>query len=269
MRNIVIHADVTETMSSRMQNALEIGRNFGSHLHFVISSPYQQFIATDPFGGVYLAQEQLAQAQIKDAELEQSLASVLSENEVPWNISIADGSALSSLAQIASLSDLVIVSLGARDKKGRAEWTLAADLAMTVPAPVLALPSDSNVIDLQGSVMIAWNGSSQAARALRAAVPLMKKAQNIVMVQVGSDEEWLPAEDALRYLSRHDIHAEFRQLDAEKGSDADLLIAAADDIAPRLIVMGVFGRSMLRETLFGGVTRKLLEWGKTPLLLAH
>lgn len=269
MRSILIHADLSETMANRTQNALEIGRYFGSHLHFVISSPYQQFIATDPFGGVYLAQEQLAQAQLKDAELEQSLARVLSENEVPWNITIADGTALNTLSQIASLSDLVLVSLGARDKKGRTEWTLAADLAMTVPVPVLALPSDNKLIDLQGSVMIAWNGSPQAARALRAAVPLMKQSQNIVMVQVGACEEGLPAEDALRYLSRHNIHAELRLLDAEKGSHADLLVAAANDISAELVVMGVFGRSMLRETLFGGVTKKLLERGPAPLLLAH
>ncbi|MCC2602243.1 universal stress protein [Sphingopyxis sp. FBM22] len=269
MRNILIHADQTSAMTGRTETALEIGRRCGSHLHFLISSPYQHFIASDPFGGIYLAREQLAMAQMRDAELEKSLSAQLSLNEVPWDISIAEGMALSSLSQYASLSDLVIVSLGGRDQRGRAEWTLAADLTMTVPVPVLALPSESKLIDLDAPIMIAWNGSPQAAKALRSAVPLIRHSQKVVMVQIGSDDQGIAAEDALKYLSRHDIHAELRQIDASDDKAADLLTKAAQEIKPGLIVMGVFGRSMLRETLFGGVTRTLLEESPAPLLLAH
>lgn len=269
MRNILVHADQTSAMAGRTETALEIGRRCGSHLHFLISSPYQHFIAGDPFGGIYLAREQLAMAQMRDAELEKSLSAQLSLNEVPWDISIAEGMALSSLAQYASLSDLVIVSLGGRDQRGRAEWTLAADLAMTVPVPVLALPSESKLINLDAPIMIAWNGSPQAAKALRSTVPLIRHSQKVIVVQIGPDGQGIAAEDALKYLSRHDIHAELRQIDAGDDKAADLLTKAAQEIKPGLIVMGVFGRSMLRETLFGGVTRSLLEESPAPLLLAH
>lgn len=269
MRNILIHADMTSAMTARTEIALQIGRRCDSHLNFVISSPYQQFIATDPFGGIYLAPDQLAKAQMRDTELEKSLGKVLNANDVPWEVTIAEGTSLNSLSQAASLSDLVIVSLGGRDRRGRAEWSLAADLAMTVPVPVLALPAESKLIDFDAPVMIAWNGSPQAAQALRSAVPLINSAQSVVMVQVGDNDGGLAAEDALKYLSRHNIHGELRLIDSGRDTTATALSNAAKEIEPGLIVMGVFGRSMLRETLFGGVTQSLLDEAPAPLLIAH
>src|SRR3546814_4392527 len=59
MRNILIHADASPAMAARTETALRVGRHFRSHLSFLIASPYQQFIASDPFGGMYLAREQL------------------------------------------------------------------------------------------------------------------------------------------------------------------------------------------------------------------
>ena len=66
MRNILIHADDGPGMPARLESGLAIGRRHRSHLDLLISSPFQQFIATDPFGGMYLASEQLAKAQAAD-----------------------------------------------------------------------------------------------------------------------------------------------------------------------------------------------------------
>src|SRR3546814_5226211 len=66
MRNILIHADASPAMAVRTETALRVGRHFRSHLSFLIASPYQQFIASDPFGGMYLAREQLAKAQLAE-----------------------------------------------------------------------------------------------------------------------------------------------------------------------------------------------------------
>ncbi|UKK85535.1 universal stress protein [Sphingopyxis sp. BSN-002] len=269
MRNILIHADASPAMAARTESALKIGRRFRSHLSFLIASPYQQFIAADPFGGLYLAREQLAKAQLADAELETSLGAQLAREDVPWDIAVADGEVLGCLALAATLSDLVIVSLGARDRRGLAQGAIVGDLAMTVPAPVLALPAEGKPIDLDAPVMIAWNGSPQAAHALRAAVPLMGDARSVVMVQVGPDEGRVGAEDALCYLSRHGVHGELRRVERGQQTPEEILETIAEDMAPGLIVMGAYGKPRLRETLFGGVTRYLLEAAPAPLLLAH
>jgi len=269
MRNLLIHADASPAMAARTETALAIGRRLGAHLSFLICSPFQQFIASDPFGGMYLAREQLAKAQLADAELETRLAAQLAREDVPWDVAIADGDALAALSLAATLADLAIVSLGPRDRRGLAQPTLAGDLAMTVPAPVLALPAEGQPLDLDAPVMILWNGSPQAAHALRAAGPLMAGAGSVTMVQVGPDEGRVPAEAALCYLSRHGIHAELRRHDRGALTPEEILERTAKEMAPGLIVMGAYGRPRLRETLFGGVTRYLLEAAPAPLLLAH
>ncbi|MGH6650445.1 MAG: universal stress protein [Sphingopyxis sp.] len=269
MRNILIQADHGTGMATRTQTALSIGRRFRSHLSFLISSPFQQFIASDPFGGMYLAREQMARAQLADADLEQRLSAELAREDVPWDVGIADGDALSTMALAATLSDLAVVSLGARDRRGFCGPTIAADLALTVPVPVLAMPADGQPIDLDAPMMVAWNGSPQAANALRAGVSLMGDARQVILVTVGDEAGHVAAEDALRYMSRHEVHGELRR--EAKGVDTaeEVLARVAAEIGPGLIVMGAFGRPRLRETLFGGVTRYLLEAAPAPLLLAH
>ncbi|QCB55658.1 universal stress protein [Sphingopyxis sp. PAMC25046] len=269
MRNILVQADNDAGMATRIESALAIARRFGAHLSLLISSPYQQFIASDPFGGLYLVKEQLAQAQVADAELEKRLSAELEREDVPWDVAVADGDALSTLSLAATLSDLAIVSLGACDRRGHRGPTIAADLALTVPVPVLALPPEAAPFYLDAPVMVAWNGSPQAANALRAGVSLMGDAANVTLVAVGDDEGRVPAEDALRYMSRYGVHAELRREPRGAHTAEEVLERLAAEIRPGLIVMGAFGRPRLRETLFGGVTRYLLEAAPAPLLLAH
>ena len=269
MKNILIQADDDKGMAVRIESALVIGRRFGSHLSFLISSPYQQFIAADPFGGMYLAKEQLAQAQIADAELEKRLHAELGREDVPWDVAVADGDALSTMALAATLADLAIVPLGAPDRRGWRAPSIAADLALTVPVPVLALPPEASPIDLDAPMMVAWNGSPQAASALRAGVALMRDARNVTLVTVGEDEGRVAAEDALRYMSRHGIHGELRREARAVDTPEEVLARVAGEIGAGLVVMGAFGRARLRETLFGGVTRFMLDVAPAPLLLAH
>src|SRR3546814_5363513 len=98
---------------------------------------------------------------------------------------------------------------------------------------------------------------------------LMGDARSIVMVQIGPDQGRVSAEDALCYMSRHGVHGELRRVERGHEAPEEILEEMAKDIAPGLIIMGAFGRPRLRETLFGGVTRYLLEAAPAPLLLAH
>ncbi len=269
MRNILIHADHAPSMGARTESALAIARRFRSHLSFLISSPYQLFIASDPFGGMYLAREELAKAQLEDAELEKRLGTELEREDVPWDVAVADGDALSAMTLAATLADLAIVSLGQRDRYGSAAPTIAADLALTVSAPVLALPAGSASIDLDAPMMVAWNGSPQAAHALRAGMPLLGGSSRVTLLSVGDDAGRVSAEDALRYMSRHGVHAEWRREPVRPDTAEEALVRVAKEMAAGLIVMGAYGRPRLRETLFGGVTRYMLESSPVPLLLAH
>lgn len=270
MRNVLIHADDGPGMSARLESALAIGRRHRSHLDFVISSSFQQFMMTGPLGGVYLADKQLVKAQLADEALDRRLRSKLEHEDVPWDVTTSDGDFLGTMTLAATLTDLVIVSLGTADR--RHSFTppmMAGDLALAVPVPVLAIPEPCGAIDLDAPMLIAWNGSPEAAHALRGAVPLMGDAEQVILVTVGTRDGPVSADVALRYLSRHAIHAERRQVDRGVETVEETLSRAASDLGAGLIIMGAFGHTRLLEVIFGGVTRYLLESAPAPLLLMH
>lgn len=266
MRSILIHADHDAASEGRLQAGLDVARRFEGHVSLMIATPLQQFVSFDPFGGSYLATEALAKAQADDLALESRLADDLANEDVPWDIVVADADILGSLAVAATLSDLAVVSLaGASESAPR---LLAGDLALATPVPVLALPQQARGLDFDTPVMVAWNGSSQAAAALRAALPLLA-GRAVTLVSVDEKGEDFPGTDALRYLSRHGIHAELKIVERGVETVEERLEKEAETLGAGLIVMGAFGKSRLRETLFGGATQYLLTSGRFPLLLAH
>lgn len=269
MRSILVHADHDAANEARLQAALDIARRQRGHVTPLIATPFQQFVAVDPFGGSYILADAIAKAEADDSALQTALSQRLSVEDVPWDIVAADGDIVASLAAGATFADLAVVSLPGGSKGHQREPAmLAGDLALAITAPVLALPRDFTVLDFDAPAMIAWNGSPEAAHALRAAIPLLA-GRKVELVSVGVTDGSLPDTGALTYLSRHDIHAEARAVERGSLTVEEALERAALDMGAGLVVMGAFGRGRLRETLFGGVTRYLITGGLFPLLLAH
>jgi len=116
----------------------------------------------------------------------------------------------------------------------------------------------------------ARDGGGEAARAMKAAVPLLAQAADVRVLTVASDKaDGFPPTEALRYLSRHGIKAELTEL-ARGNSVEETLAAEVARVGAELLVMGAYSHSRLREFLFGGVTRFFLdELTAPPLLIAH
>jgi nucleotide-binding universal stress UspA family protein len=140
---------------------------------------------------------------------------------------------------------------------------------MHARAPVLAVERQVRSVDCFGPAMIAWNGSPEAANALRLSLPLLRNASAIHIVRVTEGKDGFPPTDASRYLSRHGLASELHRWTAEARSIADALRDAAATLGAAYIVMGAYGHSRFREAVLGGVTRDLLGNCQVPLLLAH
>ena len=117
--------------------------------------------------------------------------------------------------------------------------------------------------------MIAWNGSVEAANAVRSAIDLLKMASDVKVVRYTEDKDLsLSDERLLEYLSRHGIHAEL-DTHLPKAGVAEDLVDYASQARAEYVVMGGYSHSRAGEFLFGGVTRALLQACDLSLVMAH
>ena len=127
--------------------------------------------------------------------------------------------------------------------------------------------------DCRAPVLVAWNGSSEAAVALRAAKPLLALASKVTIASVAEESDQVrfdfPASEAAKYLSREGIDAELVSIPRGEAKIADTLFSAAQMRDCGLMVMGAYGHSRLAEMLLGGVTRRMLSDPQIPILMAH
>jgi len=163
------------------------------------------------------------------------------------------------------LADLIVLARPAASGGGSGNATFGITLFET-GRPVL-VAGTHGPLTIAGKVVVAWDGSAQATRALTAALPFLARAARVTLVtarESGSGEGELA--DVAAYLAWHGISAERRAV-MHHPSVAEALVAAA--IGADLLVMGGYSHSRLRELILGGVTRHMLEKAAVPLLLAH
>lgn len=140
--------------------------------------------------------------------------------------------------------------------------------------PVLVIPENSRPNLRPKTVLLAWDSRQEAARAAREALEMMKTAGNVHVTLVDPDAApeangAEPGADIALYLARHGIRVKVDQLPSTGRTVSAVLQRHALNIGADMIVMGAYGHSRMRERIFGGVTRTMIEETKVPLFMAH
>ena len=269
MTTLILHVQEDEAFESRLQAALDLSRHQPTHLLCVQATPIANYIASDPFGGVFVMGDVIAQINARDAALKARVEERLRGENIHWNWVHMDGDPAAVLVEQARLADLLIVSRTARTSHApRQPLPLVEDVALHARIPVLVIPPEAKGFDAQSPALIAWNGAPESAAALRAACPMLKKSSAVHLVVIGRDDEFFPAEQAALYLARHNISATLHHRPPHDDVAAALM-HTAQELGAGYMVMGAYGHSRLREFLLGGVTRALLGQSPLPLLIAH
>lgn len=140
--------------------------------------------------------------------------------------------------------------------------------------PILVVPYVGNFPDLGRRVVIGWNASREAARAVNDAMPLLTAAEIVIISMIDPREGprahgELPGADISLHLARHGVKAQIERTVSADLPVGEVLLSRAADLGADLLVMGAYGHSRARELLLGGATRSLLRSMTLPVLMSH
>lgn len=140
--------------------------------------------------------------------------------------------------------------------------------------PILLFPDGSRPTLKPKRILVAWDARLESSRAVRESLDMLKGAEEVHLAMVDPIEDEFhhgaePGADAAAYLARHGVKVTVERLPSANHSVADVLRQRAGDMAAELLVMGAYGHSRLRERIFGGVTKSMLESSSVPVLMAR
>jgi len=268
MRSMLLHIHDDDCLEPRRQVALDLARAFSGHVTCLQSAPIEASYG-DYYGTAFA--QVMPIIEKGSSALRNRVEGAMRQEDVPWNWVFENFDAYGAIRQHAPMHDLLV--LGACDfRRGSKGYSaLAADLAIDLRTPVMLVGEDSGGYDPAKPIVLAWNGSAEAANAMRAAVPLLAMASKVIVVTIEEkDDHWrVPATAAAAYLSRHAIAAEVAEEPVLKTGIASTLRHLSDRLEAGLIVMGAYGRTRFHELVLGGVSRDMFSNVATPLFLAH
>lgn len=275
IKDILLLVDLAKDRSPAATVAVDLAARFDAHvtgLALAVDPIIPGFVAAPiPVELIEAAREEaLKAARDGGARFEEHarMSSVSRETRIA---EVLMGGAPESFVANCRLTDLVVIGQDDPDRPEPMRDALIESALFEGVAPVLIVPYIARTGLATKRVMIAWDGSRTAARAVRSALPILKTADKVTVVIVGSamDQPGEPGADLATFLSRHALSVDIETIPAPSTGVADALLNHAADRGLDLVVMGGYGHSRVREFLFGGATRDILRTMTVPVLMTH
>lgn len=265
MKTILLMVHDDEGQESRLRCALDVTRAMDGHL--LCLDVLRMPVVVDAYGvGIGQAAVIMDESDREDSNVAR-LDARLAREGVRYEFARMRGEFDIAIAEGGRLVDLVVVSgQGVSDLKDQGD--LPARLAQLTTAPILAVPPEQQGFDVAGKAIVAWDGSSPSAAAIRAGVPMLMRAGEVDVLTITEKASRADPEDVARYLGRHGCKVSARSVPREGNVGSQLLHELSTSQAA-WGVMGSYGHSRMREQIFGGTTRSLLTKSPIPLLISH
>ena len=270
MKSVLLHIFEDKSLNDRLSVALDVCRAHDAHLTCAYVTPFAAYVGLDPMGGVFTSSALMDSLRETEARVRKEVEGRLANEDVRWDWQSYDGDPAQTLVSASSLADLVILSQAGRDRAmSDSPLALVDEVAVNAGCAVLVVPGGVNRYDATAPVVVGWNASEEAARAIREALPALKLAASVTLVSVSEEGEDYPSTDACTYLSRHGIRSDLRTFTDADGRPDALIVGVANEVGAGAILIGAYGHSRLRETLLGGVTKRLATHSDIPVLLGR
>jgi nucleotide-binding universal stress UspA family protein len=269
-KSILFNVHDDDSLETRLQAALSLARACGAHLQLLHVVPIDAYNAIDTYGGAYISGQIVEALEEQADKLRVHIEDHLAKEDLSWSYESVTSFIVAELLQNAALSDLVIIGRKPHwHEFSRTGPGLIGEIICHMRTPI-CIPGDRcDRFDPFGKAIVAWNGSFEAANAVRSTIGLLMMASEVRLIRYTEDKETeLPDTRVLEYLSRHNIHAEI-ETHLPRTNVATDLIEHASRIGAQYVAMGGYGHSRAGEFLFGGVTRELLGECPVSLVMAH
>jgi nucleotide-binding universal stress UspA family protein len=212
--------------------------------------------------------ETVAEAAIKSFTAAADQAGISAE---PLTTSASLAGASDQFARMARRFDLAIVGQ-AQPEISSMEQIIAETTLFESGRPMLMVPYIQKAPFKTDNVMICWDGSRTAARAVADAIPIIRKSGHVEIVIVASErgkQDEIEGVDIGQHLARHGLKVDVHRISGGNIDVGDALLSHAADSGADLMVMGGYGHSRLREFVLGGATRSIFESMTVPVLISH
>jgi nucleotide-binding universal stress UspA family protein len=274
LRDILVHVDNDPACSSRIDVAAALAARHEAHLiglHVMGTPRMPGYVEVELPRSFREEERQQLEALGRQAEARFHESVRRRGIQGEWRVSAGD--LVGAMKLHARYADLAVVAQGLDHKDGPADMAfLPEELALGVGRPVLVVPRYGAFDTVGERVLVAWNGSREATRAVHDALPLLERAKHVTVLSIDPERdtgERLPGADIALHLARHGVAAEAMSTIGRDISVGDVLLSRAADLSADLIVMGAYGHSRVRELILGGATRDILQHMTVPVLMSH
>ena len=277
-KDILIVADDTPQCEERVSVALRLAQQHQAH---AIGLMVEERVYVPPYARANLPSEVVAdQRRALEAAKERvrgGFERQAAAAGVPYEWYTGDGDPVKIVAQLSRYADLTVIGQDNPESGGYGTSDdLAEHVVLASGRPVLVVPYVGTYPRAGHRVLVAWDASREAARAVADALPLLQMASHVVTRSANPETSGepgrhgdIPGADISRHLARHGVHVEAQQVETKEVSIADMLLNRIADESVDLLVMGAYGHARVREIWLGGVTRSLMKTMTVPVFISH
>jgi nucleotide-binding universal stress UspA family protein len=270
---LMVHLELGRSNAGLLQIAVDLAERFQAKVIGIAARQPLQMVYGDGYvsGDLFERDREEICKEMKDAEAEFRIALQPRVPVIEWRSTQTFANLADYLCDEARCADLIVTGVASGDMFDSSRAVDTGALVMEAGKPVLLVPKTATSLKLE-RVLVAWKDSRETRRAVADAVPLMKRATQVSVVEIATAENLPSAQqhvaDVVAWLKCHAIKAEGRAR-VSTGDDAAGLYAVAQDQGADVVVAGAYGHSRLREWVLGGVTRDLLLSADRCSFISH
>lgn len=274
-KDILVHVDAAPIAVARLDAAAQLAKTQGAHLVALhVQAP--PFTPVDLLGTGVTADLIEWQIQQAKAEAEAAHKAVQAAEQrhglnIEWRK--VDGAIDAAVVDQSRYADLIVLPPDTPlTNLTTPASARAGSVVMAAGRPALIVPNNYANAAIGQRVLVAWKPSAEAARAVHDALPLLQRAEAVIVMRVNPDPEepkHNPGFDLATHLARHGVKVTVTPVLAPDTTAGDAILEQARALRADLIVMGAYGHSRLRELVFGGATRSLLQAPPVPVLMSR